>query len=245
MSQARQPGHVNLLSGMPVDRLGHRRGDDAWLAKVMESAGARFLPTFGSSNLVRMSDPPRPAFLSPQDLRRLGLDTREAVLLGTREDRHFFSIRVTAEGDFTGELAFKDLRWSADMQLIGEMYAIYRRSMENWHKTLPEGTILDVQYEQLVEDPETHARRMIDACGLEWDPTVLEFFRKKSVVRTASIAQTRQPIYKTSRARWINYARHVQPLVTQLAPYLQDDRELLEEHGLELPSGGWLKRLMG
>ena len=135
MSQARQPGHVNLLSGMPVDRLGHRRGDDAWLAKVMESAGARFLPTFGSSNLVRMSDPPRPAFLSPRDLRRLGLDTREAVLLGTREDSHFFSIRVTAEGDFTGELAFKDLRWLGPLMEPWEVSLLaYARAMSLWHR---------------------------------------------------------------------------------------------------------------
>jgi hypothetical protein len=85
---------------------------------------------------------------------------------------------------------------------------------------------------------------MIDACGLDWDPSVLEFYRKKGVVRTASIAQTRRKIYKTSRARWMNYAKHVEPLVAEIAPYLEDDRELLAEHGIELPSGsGLLKRL--
>jgi tetratricopeptide (TPR) repeat protein len=140
--------------------------------------------------------------------------------------------------------AFGELRWANDMSQIAAFYTLYRRSMAYWHKALSEGTILDVQYEQLVEDPETHARRMIESCGLDWDPSALEFFRKKGVVRTASIAQARQPIYKTSRARWINYAKHLQPLVTELAPYLQDDRELLEEHGLQLPSGGWLKRLV-
>lgn len=141
--------------------------------------------------------------------------------------------------------AFGELRWANDMAQIAWFYGLYRRSMAYWHEALPEGSILDVHYEQLVEDPETHARRMIEACGLEWDPSVLEFFRAKGVVRTASIAQTRQPIYKTSRARWINYAKHLQPLAEELAPYLQDDRELLAEHGIEVPSGsGWLRRLM-
>jgi tetratricopeptide (TPR) repeat protein len=140
---------------------------------------------------------------------------------------------------------FGELRWANDMSQIAGFYNLYRESIAYWHKTLPEGSILDVQYEQLVEDPETHARRMIEACGLEWDPTVLDFFRKKGVVRTASIAQTRQPIYKTSRARWINYARHLQPLANELASFLQHDRELLAEHGIDLPSGsGWLKRIM-
>ena len=141
--------------------------------------------------------------------------------------------------------AFGELRWANDMSQIAGFYNLYRESMAYWHKTLPEGSIVDVQYEQLVEDPETHARRMIEACGLEWDPTVLDFFRKKGVVRTASIAQTRQPIYKTSRARWINYAKHLQPLANELAPFLQDDRALLAENGIDLPSGsGWLKRIM-
>ena len=141
---------------------------------------------------------------------------------------------------------FAELWWSNDLQVIAREYTLYRKSMEYWKSVLPEGTILDVQYESLVEDPETHARRMLDAIGLEWDPSVLEFYRKKGVVRTASVAQTRQKIYKSSRARWMNYAEHLGPLVNGIAPYLEDDRELLAEHGIELPSGGgWLKRLVG
>ncbi len=141
---------------------------------------------------------------------------------------------------------FAELWWSNSLQVIGKEYTLYRKSMEYWQGVLPEGTIIDVQYESLVEDPETHARRMLDAIGLEWDPAVLEFYRKKGVVRAASVAQTRQKIYKSSRARWMNYAEHLGPLVDEIAPYLEDDRERLAEHGIELPSGsGWLKRLVG
>jgi tetratricopeptide (TPR) repeat protein len=140
---------------------------------------------------------------------------------------------------------FAELWWSNDLPVIAREYTLYRKSMEYWKSVLPEGTIIDVQYESLVEDPETHARRMLDGIGLEWDPSVLEFYRKKGVVRTASVAQTRQKIYKSSRARWMNYAEHLGPLVNGIAPYLEEDRELLAEHGIELPSGGgWLKRLV-
>jgi tetratricopeptide (TPR) repeat protein len=140
---------------------------------------------------------------------------------------------------------FAELWWTNDLQVIGKEYVLYRKSMEYWKSVLPEGKIVDVQYERLVEDPEAQARRMLDAIGLEWDPSVLEFYRKKGVVRTASVAQTRQKIYKSSRARWMNYAEHLGPLVNEIAPYLEDDRELLAEHGIELPSGpGWLKRLV-
>jgi hypothetical protein len=140
---------------------------------------------------------------------------------------------------------FAELWWTNDLQVIGKEFNLYRKSMEYWKSVLPEGTIIDVQYESLVDDPETQARRMLDAIGLEWDPSVLEFYRKKGVVRTASLAQTRQKIYKSSRARWMNYAGFLEPLVAEIAPHLEGDRELLAEHGIELPSGpGWLKRLV-
>ena len=140
---------------------------------------------------------------------------------------------------------FAELWWTNDLQVIGKEYTLYRKSMEYWKSVLPEGTIIDVEYERLVDDPETQARRMLDAIGLEWDPAVLEFYRKKGVVRTASVAQTRQKIYRSSRARWMNYAQHLGPLVNEIAPYLEEDRELLAEHGIELPAGpGWLKRLV-
>lgn len=141
---------------------------------------------------------------------------------------------------------FAELWWTNDLSVIGKEYVLYRKSMDYWKSVLPEGQIVEIQYERLVEDPETHARRMLDAIGLEWDPTVLEFYRKKGIVRTASVAQTRQKIYKSSRARWMNYAGHLGPLVAEIAPYLEDDREFLQEHGVELPAaGGWLRRLVG
>lgn len=137
---------------------------------------------------------------------------------------------------------FEVLGWANDLTLIGQVFKLYREAMEYWKKTLPDGSIVDIRYEQLVEDPETVVRRMLEACGLDWDPTVLDFHRKDGMVRTASMAQTRQPIYRTSRQRWMNYARHIGPLVAELAPYLDEDRERLRELGVELPASGWLKR---
>lgn len=139
---------------------------------------------------------------------------------------------------------FINLRWANDFDMIGRIYALYRQSMDYWKAVLPAGSIIDIHYEQLVDEPETHGRRMIEACGLEWDPTVLEFSRNKDVVRTASIAQAREPIYKSSRMRWTAYSQHIAPLAGVLAPYLENDRELLREHGIELPAFGWLRRML-
>ena len=49
------------------------------------------------------------------------------------------------------------------------------------------------------------ARRLLAACGLEWDPACLDFHRTSRPVRTASFAQVRQPVYTSSIARWKNY----------------------------------------
>jgi hypothetical protein len=73
-----------------------------------------------------------------------------------------------------------------------------------------------VQYEEVVGDIEGQARRILDYCGLEWDPRVLEFHRTERPVKTASSSQVRQPIYSSSVARWRNYERFLGPLLDEL-----------------------------
>ena len=53
----------------------------------------------------------------------------------------------------------------------------------------------------------SRCRRLVAACGLEWEPACLEFHRTERPVRTASVTQVRQPVYKKSVARWKNYER--------------------------------------
>lgn len=54
--------------------------------------------------------------------------------------------------------------------------------------------------------------RLLDFCGLEWDPNCLEFHTNKRVVSTASYWQVRQPIYTGSVDRWRHYEKHLGPL---------------------------------
>ncbi len=76
--------------------------------------------------------------------------------------------------------------------------------MDHWRRVLPV-PIHDVDYEEMVEDQEAVSRRLIERCGLEWDPACLEFYRHERPVRTASVTQVREPVYKRSVARWKNY----------------------------------------
>jgi len=64
-----------------------------------------------------------------------------------------------------------------------------------------------------VADLETAARRIVEHCGLSWDPACMSFHEAKRPVRTASASQVRRPIYRSSHGRWRAYARHLGPLL--------------------------------
>jgi hypothetical protein len=67
-----------------------------------------------------------------------------------------------------------------------------------------------------VDDVEGQARRIVAHCGLAWHTRCLDFHRTERVVRTASAAQVRQPIYKSSVRRWRRYERFLEPLMSAL-----------------------------
>src|SRR5262249_49567165 len=99
---------------------------------------------------------------------------------------------------------FRTIRWANDPGHIASRFHEYRRVMDHWQGVLPV-PVHEVDYEETVSDLEAVARRLVEACGLEWDPACLEFHRTERVVRTASLTQVRRPIYTTSVARWKRY----------------------------------------
>jgi tetratricopeptide (TPR) repeat protein len=113
---------------------------------------------------------------------------------------------------------FRHVRWSADLEHIAGRLRDYRRLMDHWQRVLPV-PVLEVDYEATVDDLEGVARRLVDWCELEWEPACLAFHETNRPVRTASVTQVRQPIYKRSVARWKNYEPELTPLFEQLEPY--------------------------
>jgi len=103
-----------------------------------------------------------------------------------------------------------------DLSELGQYYFDYVRLMEHWRNVLPEWAFLDVQYEDIVVDQEGQARRLIEHCGLEWNDACLDFYKNQRAVRTASVAQVRQPIYKSSVERWRKYEKFLGPLLDAL-----------------------------
>ena len=105
-----------------------------------------------------------------------------------------------------------------DLGQIGRAYVRYRRVMEHWDRVLP-GRVIRVEHEKLVADPEGQIRWLADACKLAWDPVCLRFYEAAGVVRTASAAQVRRPLFSTSIGRWARFASELEPLLKALGPY--------------------------
>ncbi len=111
---------------------------------------------------------------------------------------------------------FGGMGFAYDLSWIGEQLVDHQRLMQHWHQVFP-GQILEVDYDALVEDVEGWAQRIISYLGLPWEDGVLSFQELDRAVKTASVWQVRQPVYKTSKAKWKRYESHLQPLELALA----------------------------
>jgi len=100
---------------------------------------------------------------------------------------------------------------------IGRYYRSYVALMRHWDEVLP-GRILRVQHEDVVDDLEGNVRRLLEFCGLEFEPACLEFYKTQRSVRTASSEQVRRPIFKEGLDQW----RHFDPWLGPLREALGD-----------------------
>lgn len=116
--------------------------------------------------------------------------------------------------------------FSYDLDDLAQYYIAYRKLMAHWHDVLP-GVIHTVAYEDVVDDVEREARRLVEYCGLEWEPHIVEFYRNPEASTTASAAQVRQPVYRSSVERWRDYRDHLAPL-----------EERLVRAGIDVSQGG-------
>ncbi len=118
---------------------------------------------------------------------------------------------------------FKQVRWACDWEDIAARIREHLRLMAHWQRVLPT-EMLTVDYEELVADVEGTARRMLAYCGLEWDAACLRFYENRRPVRTASVTQVRQPVYRRAVGRWRHYQPFMGPLL-QLLNLQQDTSE--------------------
>jgi tetratricopeptide (TPR) repeat protein len=118
------------------------------------------------------------------------------------------------------ETCFSNLRelfsdanpYSYDLGELADYYSLYAKLMMRWRARFP-GRILDVEYAQLLTDPESQLRRVAEFCGLPFDPAMLELSGRRRGVVTASAVQVRNSIQIREAPKWAPYERWLTPLV--------------------------------
>jgi tetratricopeptide (TPR) repeat protein len=111
---------------------------------------------------------------------------------------------------------FDSLSYTSDLGELGRYFRRYEQLMDKWRAVLPENLILDVEYEALVGDLGSAARKIIAHCGLDWDDACANFRNVSRPIRTASVAQVRQPLYATSLRNWRPDDNILKPLLEAL-----------------------------
>jgi tetratricopeptide (TPR) repeat protein len=107
---------------------------------------------------------------------------------------------------------------------IARYYRTYLELMRHWDRVLP-GWVLRVHHEDVVDDLEGNVRRIIDFCGLDFEPQCIEFHKTVRSVRTASSEQVRRPIYREGLEQWKNFDPWLEPLKEALGDALNHYRD--------------------
>ncbi|PTW50598.1 tetratricopeptide repeat-containing sulfotransferase family protein [Rhodovulum kholense] len=202
---------MKLLQGAdglrPLDRIG-----DAEIAALGHRIETEFRSRFPGSDLV--SDKSIQTYMVA-GLVRLALP-RARIVIVHRDPRDIcLSIykNMFAEGTH---------RYATNLRDLGLYYRMFREMIDFWRRKLP-GGLYEIRYEDLIADPETQARALVAACGLDWQDNCLNFHKTERRVATLSLAQVRQPIYATSMKAWQRHADELAELTEALGDAIGDD----------------------
>jgi predicted Zn-dependent protease len=118
------------------------------------------------------------------------------------------------------QLFARGQNFTYDLDEIAQYYLDYAGMMRAWDLAMP-GHVTRVIYEDMIADPDTQVRRLLEACDLAFEPACLAFHETERAVRTASSEQVRQPIYTSSLEQWRHFDPHLHPVKHRLDPLLQ------------------------
>jgi tetratricopeptide (TPR) repeat protein len=212
---------LEALDGAALGKLasGYQDGVDALLARgtALQPRGTALPsrpaqqdgsgePSYGGPALP--SSPARVVDKMPDNYLYLGLLALlfpRATLIHVRRD-----VRDVAVSCWLTH--FRGIRWADDP---ARRIRDYQRLTAHWQAVLPR-PVVEVSYERLVDNFATEARRLVEACGLAWEPACLRFHETARPVRTASVAQVRQPLYRKALGRWKAYEPYLGPLFERL-----------------------------
>ena len=111
--------------------------------------------------------------------------------------------------------------YSYDLDELADYYLHFEHLAGHWRDTLG-SSYMEVSYERLVTDPVRESERVMQFCGLSFDPSLADITRNVTPVTTASSSQVRQPINTKGIGAWRRYESQLQPLHAGLEHVLAD-----------------------
>ena len=202
----------NILSlSQQLRRRGQKEGEPGY-PEVLATLSDEELRQFGQDYIddTRIHRAGAPFFVDkmPNNFRHIGL-----IHLILPNAKIIDARRHPMACGFSGykQLFAEGQEFTYDLTDLGQYYRDYVELMDHWDRVLP-GKVLRVQYEEVVANLETQVRRILDHCGLEFEPGCLSFHRTERAVRTPSSEQVRQPIFKSGLDYWRNYEPWLAPL---------------------------------
>ncbi len=202
----------NVLSLAQQLRRRGRSGPEPDYPEILATLSDEELRQFGQQYIddTRIHRQDAPFFVDkmPNNFRHIGL-----IHLMLPNAKIIDARRHPMACGFSGykQLFAEGQQFTYDLADLGQYYRDYVELMDHWDTVLP-GKVLCVQYEEVVGDLETQVRRILDHCGLDFEPGCLSFHRTERAVRTPSSEQVRQPIFKAGLDYWRNYESWLDPL---------------------------------
>ncbi|MEO1038128.1 MAG: sulfotransferase [Pseudomonadota bacterium] len=191
---------------------------EAGLKRRLEKADADSFATAGKLYVERVRargiDAPRFVDKLPHNFRYAGfirLMLPKARIVHLRRD-----VRAVGWSIFRTLFTRDTHSYSYDQKSLAGFINAYQDLMQHWRSIAPSAWFYEQEYEALVEDPEPQVRALLEACGLEWEAACLDFHKTKRAVATASYAQVRKPMYKTSLKDWQRYEDQLGPFLNAL-----------------------------
>ena len=190
-----------LQQWLASDRAG--QGPNAGAMREWSAAYFRDLPSLGGATHVTDKHP-----LNFEAVALIARLFPQAVIINVRRDAVENCLSIYCQ-EF-------NKHWSFAHRLadLGHFHSHYSRLVAHWERTLT-GRFITIQYERFVENFESAARALVQACGLDWEPQCLQFQTTPRAIATFSTVQVRDPV-RLGERRAERYRRHLGSLTAAL-----------------------------
>ena len=182
---------------------------DSYTESTFEMVGKSYLEQIAllDNQAIRVTDK-MPFNMMMIGLIRIALPN--AIIIHCVRDARDTCLSIFKQNFTTG-----NYRFAYNLKTVAQFHNEYTKLMKHWHESMP-GTIYDVSYESLTQNPEYEIRELLSACDLEFQESCVNFEKTDAVVKTASAFQVRQPMYTSSVRLWEKYQQFLGPMLDEL-----------------------------